>query len=70
MLHRVLPWLWRLADEDAGQPEKFEVPQAMRQQLLEALECCPAAEDLQVRMLWGANLVGCRYACTRAPATH
>lgn len=51
MLHRVLPWLWRLADEDAGQPEKFEVPKALRQQLLEALECCPAAEDLQVR-LW------------------
>lgn len=52
MLHRVLPWLWRLADEDAGQPERFEVPQALRQQLLEALECCPAAEDLQVRIAW------------------
>lgn len=45
MLHRVLPWLWRLADEDAGRPE---VPVSLQQQLLEALECCPAAEDLQV----------------------
>lgn len=47
MLHRVLPWLWRLADEDAGLPE---VPPSLQQQLLEALECCPAAEDLQVGM--------------------
>lgn len=45
MLHRVLPWLWRLADEDAGRPE---VPKTLQQQLLEALALCPAAEDLQV----------------------
>jgi hypothetical protein len=51
MLHRVLPWLWRLADEDAGRPE---VPESLQQQLLEALECCPAAEDLQVwHIPWG-----------------
>jgi len=48
MLHRVLPWLWRLADEDAGLPE---VAPSLQQQLLEALECCPAAEDLQVSVL-------------------
>lgn len=41
MLHRVLPWLWRLADEDAGRPE---VPWELQQQLLEALTCCPSAE--------------------------
>lgn len=47
MLHRVLPWLWRLADdEQQGRPE---VPWEVRQQLLEALRLCPAAEDVQVR---------------------
>jgi hypothetical protein len=45
MLHRVLPWLWRLADEDEGRPELAE---ELQQQLLEALRCCPVAEDLQV----------------------
>ena len=45
MLHRVLPWLWRLADEDAGRPE---VPPPLQQQLLAALNGCPAAEDPQV----------------------
>jgi hypothetical protein len=45
MLHRVLPWLWRLADEDAGHPT---VPWELQQQLLEALQSCPAAEDAQV----------------------
>lgn len=55
MLHRVLPWLWRLADEDAGRPD---VPEALQQQLLEALECCPAAEDLQVCWVGGTPLGG------------
>lgn len=50
MLVRVLPWLWRLADEDSGRPVGFEVPQAQQHQLLEALECGrPIAEDLQVQ---------------------
>lgn len=45
MLHRVLPWLWRLADEDSSRPE---LPSELQQQLLDALHSCPAAEDLQV----------------------
>uniref|UniRef100_A0A383W6D0 TOG domain-containing protein n=1 Tax=Tetradesmus obliquus TaxID=3088 RepID=A0A383W6D0_TETOB len=44
MLHRVLPWLWRLADEDEGRPD---LPEELQQQLLEALHCCPVAEDPQ-----------------------
>lgn len=54
MLHRVLPWLWRLADEDAGRPH---VPEGLQQQLLEALESCPAAEDMQV---FGCGVVSLR----------
>lgn len=46
MLHRVLPWLWRLADEDAG--HRMQVPAPEQQQLLAALVACPAAEDVQV----------------------
>lgn len=45
MLHRVIPWLWRLADEDASRPE---VPHDMQQHLLQALGACPAADDIQV----------------------
>lgn len=48
MLHRVLPWLWRLADEEV---RPYAPTRSQQQQLLEALECCPAAEDLQVRWL-------------------
>jgi hypothetical protein len=50
MLHRVLPWLWRLADEDEGRPE---LPWELQQQLLEALHCCPVAEDPQVSVIVG-----------------
>jgi hypothetical protein len=60
MLHRVLPWLWRLADEGRG---PCEVAPRARRQLLDALMSCPAAEDLQVWWLgprgwgsWGGGL--------------
>lgn len=45
MLHRVVPWLWRLADDDATRPE---VPEWMQQELLEALRNCPAADEIKV----------------------
>lgn len=45
MLHRVVPWLWRLADEDATRPA---VLPDMQKQLLQALRSCPAADDIQV----------------------
>lgn len=59
MLHRVLPWLWRLADEEV---RPYEPTRSQQQQLLEALECCPVAEDLQVWwlvrwMLWLRSLM-------------
>jgi hypothetical protein len=47
MLHRVLPWLWRLADENQSH---LEVPEATRHQLLAALAACPAPDDVQVRV--------------------
>jgi hypothetical protein len=56
MLHRVLPWLWRLADEDEGRPE---LPWELQQQLLEALHCCPVAEDPQVSIWWATSLLAC-----------
>jgi hypothetical protein len=60
MLHRVLPWLWRLADEDEGRPE---LPWELQQQLLEALHCCPVAEDPQVSIWWA------EVACVKCPFT-
>jgi hypothetical protein len=55
MLHRVLPWLWRLADEgEVGRPE---VGAEGRRQLLEALGSCLAAEDVQVGGLGGAAML-------------
>lgn len=54
MLHRVLPWLWRLADEDEGRPD---LPEELQQQLLEALHCCPVAEDPQVTMCPAGSFV-------------
>lgn len=46
MLHRVMPWLWRLADVDCQQ--HFTVPQDLREELIVALAASPYAEDPQV----------------------
>ena len=46
MLHRIIPWLWRLADAD--NTSRPEVPVIMRERLLEALRLCPAADDVKV----------------------
>lgn len=61
MLHRVLPWLWRLADSEAeggggggsggvsgGGGSLLVVGAAAQRALLDALVACPAAEDMQV----------------------
>jgi hypothetical protein len=48
MLNRVLPWLWRLADDEGAACSNWRVPPQMKQQLLEALLSCPAAEYQQV----------------------
>jgi hypothetical protein len=61
MLHRVMPWLWRLADEDCQQ--HFAVPQELRDALIAALANSPCAEDPQVqcflRILVCANCATC-----------
>lgn len=43
---QVLPWLWRLADEQGGTPDASP---AVRGALLDALATCPAAEDVQIQ---------------------
>jgi len=48
MLNRVLPWLWRLADDEGAACSNWRVPPQMKQQLLEALLSSPAAEYQQV----------------------
>jgi len=48
MLNSVLPWLWRLADDEGAACSNWRVPPQMKQQLLEALLSCPAAEYQQV----------------------
>jgi hypothetical protein len=63
MLHRVLPWLWRLADEHAARPV---VPAELQQQLLEALMCCPVADDTKV---WHSCVVQ-TWASLGAPSDH
>eukprot|EP00878_Enallax_costatus_P047027 GHUV01057389.1.p2 GENE.GHUV01057389.1~~GHUV01057389.1.p2 ORF type:complete len:116 (+),score=40.32 GHUV01057389.1:258-605(+) len=47
MLHRIIPWLWRLADEDDS--NRPEVPVIMQERLLEALRLCPAADDVKAQ---------------------
>lgn len=47
MLHRIVPWLWRLADEeDTTRPDVI-----LQERLLEALRLCPAADEIKV-MCW------------------
>lgn len=50
MLHRVLPWLWRLADSEAdgGGGGLVAVDTPGQHALLDALAACPAAEDALV----------------------
>ena len=46
MMHRVMPWLWRLADEDCQQ--QFAVPPELREELIAALARSPHADGPQV----------------------
>ena len=49
MRPKMLPWLWRLADD--GQAQQVQVPEATRQQLLAALDAAAgatSADDPQV----------------------